>query len=151
MSNPYTTSVDKIMRMVANLPDDRVEEVFQGVGRMPQITSHVLNHMAKVMSDIFEKSREAPIPGRRRSTRHSARSTQPTKRATRSSTKLKKKAEDSESSADTEETETADEDTESEQEESAQEQAVVVPPQPKAKVFNPEILSFNVCLLVFAA
>ena len=49
------------MRLVANLPEDHVEEVFQGVARMPQISSCVLNRMAHVMSDIFEDSREAPI------------------------------------------------------------------------------------------
>ena len=140
MCDPHTTSVEKIMRLVANLPDDRVEEVFQGVGRMPQITSSVLNRMANVMSDMFEESREVPVPSTRRSTRLAVLSTQPSsprpsKRTTSSSTKSKKKASDSESSFDDEKTETEDEDTQSEQEESAEEEEAAVPPQPKAKVF----------------
>lgn len=118
MCDPHTTSIAKIMRLVANLPDDCVEEVFQGVGRMPQITSCVLSRMAKLMSDMFEESRVAPVPSTRRSTRLSVLQTQPSsghpnKRTTRSRTKSKKKASDSESSFDGEETETNDEDSES--------------------------------------
>lgn len=141
MCDPHTTSVAKIMRLVANLPDDRVEEVFQGVGRMPQITSCVLSRMANLMSDMFEESRVAPVPSPRRSTRLSVLQTQPSsghpgKRTTRSRTKSKKKATDhSESSFDGEETETDDEDIESDQEESASEEEAAVPPRPNSKVF----------------
>jgi len=140
MCDPHTASVAKIMRLVANLPDARVEEVFQGIGRMPQITSCVLSRMANLMSDMFEESRVAPVPSTRRSTRLSVLQTQPSsghpsKRTTRSRTKSKKKASDSETSFDCEETETDDEDSESNQEESAEEEEAAVPPQPKAKVF----------------
>jgi hypothetical protein len=140
MCDPHTTSVAKIMRLVANLPDARVEEVFQGVGRMPQITSCVLSRMAKVMSNMFEESRVAPVPSTRRSTRLKVLQTQPSsphpsKRTTRSRTKFAKKPSDSESSFDGEETETEDEDSESEQEESADEVEAAAPPQRKAKVF----------------
>jgi hypothetical protein len=102
------------MRLVANLSDNRVEKVFQGVARMPQISSHVLNRIANVMSDIFEDSKEAPIVEERRSTRQSMRSTQPSSqpsstrrfaRSTRSKLKSKKPIEDSEPSEDNKETE----------------------------------------------
>lgn len=131
MRNPYTTSVEKIMRLVANLPKDHVEEVFEGVGRMPQITLPVLNRMAKVMSDIFEESREATIVGTRRSTQKSLLASQSlSKRVTRSSLKSKQKAEESEYSTSDEESETDEEDTELEEEEEAE----AVPQLPKARV-----------------
>ena len=140
MCDPHTTSVAEIMTLVANLPDARVEEVFQGVGRMPQITSCVLSRMANVMSNMFEESRVAPVPSTRRSTRLKVLQTQPSsphpsKQTTRSRTKFAKKPSDSESSFDNDETETEDEDSEAEQEESAEEEEAATPPQRKAKVY----------------
>lgn len=64
MTTQYSTSVEKIMRLVANLPDNCVEEVFQGIGRMPQITSVALHQMANVLTDIFQESKEAVSPQR---------------------------------------------------------------------------------------
>jgi len=51
--SPISSHVLNRMANVANLPDDRMEEVFQGVARMLPILSHVLNRMANVMSGIF--------------------------------------------------------------------------------------------------
>ena len=146
MCNPRTTSVEKILRLVANLPDDRVAEVFQGVGRMPQITSCVLSRMANLMSDMFEETRVAPVPSTRRSTRLAVQQTRPSsprpsKQTTRSSGKSKKKDSDSESSFASEETKTDDEDSESEEEEFPEEEEAAVPPQSKAKVFFLKTLS----------
>ena len=77
MPNHDPPSVPEIMMLVAKLPDERVEEVFQGVARLPQISSYVLNRMAIVMSDMYANSREAPILHKWRSTRQFVRCTQP--------------------------------------------------------------------------
>ena len=63
MPNHDPPSVPEIMMLVANLPDERVEEVFQGVARLPQISSHVLNRMTNVMSDMYADSREEKEAG----------------------------------------------------------------------------------------
>ena len=58
------TSTQEILRSIANLPDEHVEEVFQGTARMPQISSVVLDHMAGLLSDMFEDSRDVLLPSR---------------------------------------------------------------------------------------
>ena len=54
----YCTSTQEILRSVANLPGEPVEEVFQSIARMPQISSVVLDRMAKLLSHMFEDSRD---------------------------------------------------------------------------------------------
>ena len=63
-SFPHHTSAQKILRFVANLSDEHVEEVFQGIIRMPHISSVVLDCMAWLLSDIFEDSRNVLLPHR---------------------------------------------------------------------------------------
>ena len=63
-SFPRYTSTQEILRSIANLPDEHVEEVFQGTSRMPQISSVVLDRMAGLLSDMFEDSRDVLHPSR---------------------------------------------------------------------------------------
>lgn len=44
-SLPHNISAQEILRSVANLPNEHVEEVFQEISRMPQIFSVVLDSM----------------------------------------------------------------------------------------------------------
>lgn len=60
----HHTSAQEILRSVANLSDFDVEEVFLGIGRMPQISSVVLDRMAGLLTDIFEDSRDVLLPCR---------------------------------------------------------------------------------------
>ena len=48
---PRCTLAQQILRSIANLPDKHVEEVFQGIARMPQISSVVLDRMTNIVSD----------------------------------------------------------------------------------------------------
>lgn len=131
MPNHDPPSVPEIMMLVANLPDERVEEVFQGVARLPQISSHVLNRMANVMSDMYADSREAPIPHKRRSTRQSVRCTQPSNppSSTRRSARINRSVCEEKGVADSEPSED-DEDTESEE----GEEPATLPLRDKGKV-----------------
>ena len=61
---PHDTSTEEILRSIANLPGEHVEEVFQGIARMPQISSVVLDRMAGPLSDKFEDSRDILLPSR---------------------------------------------------------------------------------------
>ena len=63
--------VHVILRSVANLSGEHVKEVFQGIARMPQIWSVVLDQMSRLLFDMFDDSMDVPIPGKRRSTPHS--------------------------------------------------------------------------------
>ena len=63
-SFPYYTSAQEILRSIANLPGEHVKEVFQGIARMPQISSVVLDRMARLLSDMFEDSKGVLLPGR---------------------------------------------------------------------------------------
>ena len=116
MPNHDPPSVSKIMMLVANLPDERVEEVFQGVARLPQISSHVLNRMANVMSDMYADSREAPIPHKRRFNRQFVQCTQPSNppSSTRRFVRINRSVCEEKNVADSEPSED-DEDTESEE------------------------------------
>ena len=57
-SFPHYTSTQEILRSLTNLPGEHVEEVFQGIARMPQISSVVLDCMPRLLSDMFEDSRD---------------------------------------------------------------------------------------------
>jgi hypothetical protein len=63
-SFPYHTFAQEILRSIANLSDEHVEEVFQGIARMPQISSVVLDRMVGLLSDIFEDSMDVLLPCR---------------------------------------------------------------------------------------
>jgi hypothetical protein len=86
MTTQHSASVEKIMRLVANLPDNCVEDVFQGIGRMPQITSVALHHMANVLTDIFQESREA-VSSQRTSKKDASKQPSSTARRKRASKK----------------------------------------------------------------
>ena len=58
----HYTSAHEILRSIANLLSEHVEEVFQGIARMTQILSVVLNHM--LLSNMFEDSRDVLLPCR---------------------------------------------------------------------------------------
>ena len=60
----HDNSTKEILRSIANLPGEHVEEVFQGVARMPQISSVVLDRMAGLLFDMFEESRDVLLPSR---------------------------------------------------------------------------------------
>ena len=66
--------VHVILRTVANLLDEHVEEVFRGIARMPQISSVVLDWMSILLFDIFEDSKNVSILGKKRWIPHSDRS-----------------------------------------------------------------------------
>ena len=55
-----------ILRSVANLLGEHVEEVFQGIARMPQISSVVLDLMSRLLFYTFENSKDIPILDKRR-------------------------------------------------------------------------------------
>jgi hypothetical protein len=67
---PPSSSVHAIMRSVANLLGKHVEEVFRGIARTLQILNIVLDRISRLMSDMFEDSRDTPILGKRISTLH---------------------------------------------------------------------------------
>ena len=138
MPNHGSPSVEEIVMLVANMPDELVPEVFQQVARLPAISSHVLNRMANVMADMYEQSREAPILHKRQSTRQSVRCPKPSNppssarrsaRINKSKSHSEKTVADSAPSEDDEETE-SEEGVPSEEEEIA----AFVPLRAKGKV-----------------
>jgi hypothetical protein len=74
---PRHTSSQEILRLIANLPEEHVEEVFQGIARMSAISSVVLDCMSGLLSDMFENfinvllpNRGGRVPNRKPSTSH---------------------------------------------------------------------------------
>ena len=55
-SFPHYTSIQEILRSIANLPGEHVEEVFQGIARMLQVSSVLLDLM---VGTSFFRAREA--------------------------------------------------------------------------------------------
>jgi hypothetical protein len=50
--------VEEVLRAVANMADAQVEQVFQGISLMPQISSSVLGKMSELFTDLFQHSRD---------------------------------------------------------------------------------------------
>ena len=64
LSFPHYTSAQEILRSIANLSGEHMKEVFQGIARMPQTSSVVLDRMAGLLSDMFKDSRDVLLPSR---------------------------------------------------------------------------------------
>jgi hypothetical protein len=60
----HYTSTQEILKFIANLSGAHVEEVFQGIARMPQISSVVLDRILGLSSDMFEDFRDALLLSR---------------------------------------------------------------------------------------
>jgi hypothetical protein len=61
---PRHISSQEILRSIANLPEEHVEEVFQDIARMLAISSVVLDRMSCLLSDMFEDFRDVIFPSR---------------------------------------------------------------------------------------
>ena len=67
---PHYTSVEKILKSVANFPGEHVEEVFQEFAIMPLISSVILDQMLGLLFNMFEDIRDVFVPARRGQTPH---------------------------------------------------------------------------------
>lgn len=131
MKNQNAASVEKIITLVANLPDICVQEVFQEIGRMPPITIVVLHHMGNVLTDIFEESRVVVSP-KRRSNRLSSKQRSSGSRRKRAG-KAKKGNSESDPDVVIEEEEASSEDDSYDDEEGLPEPARKAPSKPKVR------------------
>lgn len=70
---PHCTPVEEVLKVVANMADAQVEQVFQGISLMPQISSSVLGRMSELYTDLFQHSRDLSSEEELRPTRRSNR------------------------------------------------------------------------------
>ena len=74
--HPLSSSsfVHVILWSIANLQGKHVKEVFQGIARMLQISSVLLDWMSMLLFDMLEDSKNVPVLDKRRWTPHSGHS-----------------------------------------------------------------------------